>query len=470
MINKKILLRSAVVAAVLAPSVSFASGYKINEQSAAGMGTAHAGRAAMAEDASVVFYNPAAMTELDRAQFSGGITYISADGEFEGQGTDIAGNPITGTDDTDPYGNGGDYLGEAFIPFFYYVQPINDQFSFGLGIFTPFGTNTNYEDDFVGGGFADETSLISLEIQPSIAVKINDQLSIGGGIDIVYMEGLLSKQTDLNPVAPGFESHFEVSGDDWGYGWNLGAYYKLTEATTLGLTYRSEIDITLEGDSELENEGTLTFFNGQGFTTLNARPQASKVPLTTPASATLSVTHQLTDELLLQAGTTWTGWSSFKSFDVIATENTASAADPTGFGDTYADVSDLAGLGDGYVGHIDESWTDVWAASIGATYQLNDRIALRGGYAYDESPVDSEYRTARVPSSDRQWITAGAQYVVNADLSFDVAAGYLFMNKMSLNETNKALDNTQKENDAASVSGDYEIDVFGLAFQVNYKI
>ena len=132
MINKKILLRSAVVTAVLAPSVSFASGYKINEQSAAGMGTAHAGRAAMAEDASVVFYNPAAMTELDRAQFTGGFTYISADGEFEGQGTDIAGNPITGGDDTDPYSDGGDYLGEAFIPFLYYVQPINEQLSFGL--------------------------------------------------------------------------------------------------------------------------------------------------------------------------------------------------------------------------------------------------------------------------------------------------------------------------------------------------
>jgi long-chain fatty acid transport protein len=476
-INKKILLRSAVVAAVLAPSVSFASGYKINEQSAAGMGTAHAGRAAMAEDASVVFYNPAAMTELDRAQFTGGFTYISGDGEFEGTSTNVVGVPGA----AEGYDNGGDYLGEAFIPFFYYVQPINDQLSFGLGVFTPFGTNTDYGDNFVGGGFADETSLKSIEIQPSIAFKINEQLSIGGGIDIVYMDGLLSKQSDLIPYVPGnpllgaaqgAESHFEVSGDDWGYGWNIGAYYKLTDATTLGLTYRSEIDIDLEGDSELENDGTLSFYSAAASAVLEmpTRTQASKVPLTTPASATLAVTHQLTDELLLQAGTTWTGWSSFQNFDVIATENTASAADPTGLGDGYADVSDLAGLGDGYVGHIDESWTDVWAASIGATYQLNDRIALRGGYAYDESPVDSEQRTARVPSSDRQWLTAGAQYVVNNDLSFDVAAGYLFMNKMSLNETNKALDNTQKENDASSVSGEYEIDVFGLAFQVNYKI
>jgi len=478
-INKKILLRSAVVAAVLAPSVGMASGYKINEQSAAGMGTAHAGRAAMATDASVVYYNPAAMTELDRAQFSGGFTYIDADGEFEGSSV----NGAQLSSEFEGYDNGGDYLGEAFIPFFYYVQPINDQLSFGLGVFTPFGTNTDYSDNFAGGGFADETSLKSIEIQPSIAFKIDDQLSIGGGIDIVYMEGLLSKQTDLIPYHPqspspilsdasysGFESHFEVEGDDWGYGWNIGAYYKLSEATTLGLTYRSEIELDLEGDSELENNGTLTFYSSDlnNLVTARARPQASEVPLTTPASATLAVTHQLTDDLLLQAGTTWTGWSSFKNFDVIATENTASAADPTGLGDTYADVSDLSGLEDGYVGHIDESWTDVWAVSIGATYQVNDRIALRAGYAFDESPVDDEHRTARVPSSDRQWLTAGAQYVVNSDLSLDVAAGYLFMDKMDLYEVNKKLDNTQK--DPASVSGEYEIDVFGLAFQVNYKI
>ena len=495
MINKKILLRSAVVAAVLAPSVSFASGYKINEQSAAGMGTAHAGRTAMAEDASVVFYNPAAMTELDRAQFSAGFTYISADGEFNGSSVNLAGT--SGSDEG--YGDGGDYLGEAFIPFFYYVRPINDRLSFGLGVFTPFGTHTDYDDNFVGGGFADETSLKSVEIQPSIAFKVNEKLSIGGGIDIVYMDGLLSKYADTVPYSQavndqagelyplgqtqykGYESHYEVSGDDWGYGWNIGAYYKLTDATTIGFTYRSEIEIELEGDSTF-TPSTIDLFVDNGATLVDStavatplnpaddvvlqnqivRDQASEVPLTTPASATLAITHQLTDDLLLQAGTTWTGWSSFKSFDVIATENTTG-----GLGDGI-DPSDLAGLEDGYVGHIDESWTDVWAASIGATYQLNDRIALRGGYAYDESPVDSEHRTARVPSSDRQWITAGAQYVVNADLSFDVAAGYLFMNKMSLNEVNKTLDNEQK--DAASVSGDYEIDVFGLAFQVNYKI
>lgn len=474
--KKTTYLQAAITAAALLPTVTFASGYKLNEQSAAGMGTAHAGRAAMAEDASVVFYNPAAMTELDRAQMTAGFTYINGVGEFTGSSVNAAQLPSS----FEGYDNGGNYLGEAFIPFFYYVRPVNDKFSVGLGIFAPFGTNTDYGDNFSGAGFADETSLTSIEIAPTFAYKVNDQLSIGGGIDIVYMEGLLSKATDLIPYNPtvagldnaalsGFESHFEVSGDDWGYGWNLGAYYKLSDATTLGFAYRSEIEITLEGEAALETaDGNLTFFNGTGLTTLPTREQAAEVPLTTPASATVSITHQATDELLLQAGTTWTGWSSFQNFDVFATENIANPADPTGgFADGVADVSDLGGLGGNYIGHIDESWTDVWAIALGGTYQLNDRLALRAGYAYDQSPVDDAHRTARVPSSDRQWLTFGAGYVVDANLSVDVAAGYLFMYPMDVNEVNKTVANTQK--DAASLTGEYEIDVFGLSAQVNYK-
>ncbi|MGR6871144.1 OmpP1/FadL family transporter [Pseudomonas sp. HK3] len=511
------------MAASILPSLAMASGYKLNEQSAAGMGTAHAGRAAMAEDASVVFYNPAAMTELDRAQLTAGFTYINGNGEFDGKATNVGGFDITGADDTDPYSNGGNYLGESFIPFFYYARPINEKMSVGLGIFTPFGTKTNYEDDFVGGGFADETSLISMEIAPTFAYKVNDKLSIGGGLDIVYMEGLLSKFVDAVPYSAaadagykatyagniaagatdaqataaaeaavngltadspildsanaGFENHYEVKGDDWGVGWNFGAYYQLTEATTLGFTYRSEIEFELEGDSKFDREfkyydktsGSVNSFG-------NIRPQASKVPLTTPASATLAVTHQYNDELLLQAGATWTGWSSFKSFDVIATENTdpmvPHPADPTKVvpSDGVIDISDVSqinGLKDGYIGHIDERWVDVWAVAFGGTYQLNDKLALRAGYAYDQSPVRDEFRTARVPSSDRQWVTLGAGYTVNQDLSFDVAAGYLFMYPMDLSEKNKNLDN--QEIGDASVTGEYEIDVFGLSAQVNYK-
>lgn len=527
-ISKKTVLKSAILAATLAPTMTMASGYKINEQSASGVGNAYAGQAAMVEDASVVFYNPAGMVHLDRPQLTAGFSYLSGDGEFSnGTGTDAAGNPIAAGDGT--YSDGGDFLGSAVIPFFYYARPVGDNMAIGLGLFTPFGTNTDYDADFVGGGFADQTQLKSFDIQPTFAYKINDELSIGGGIDIVYMKGLLSKSVDSVPYSAAldagfaqatnntvevplsdaqyqdFEGHYEVSGDDWGTGWNLGLMWKPTDKTTIGIAYRSEIEVNLEGDSEFEggkfysyNDGGTTSDDATSATDLSwaqddtvtvydVRKQASKVPLTTPQSATFSIAQQVTDKLLLQAGTTWTGWSSFEYFDVIATENTAGLTVMTDAqgnpvlqngkpvivpSDGVLDISDVSegnGLGDGYVGHIVEKWKDVWAYALGASYQATPQVLLRAGYAYDESPVTDEYRTARVPSSDRQWVTAGIQYKVNRDWTVDAGAAYLFMDTMELDEVNKGLDD-EPTSSKTSVAGEYDINAFGLSFQVSYKM
>ena len=522
MISKKTALKSAILAATLAPVVAQASGYKINEQSASGVGNAYAGQAAMVEDASVVFYNPAGMVHLDRAQFTAGFSYLSGDGKFSaGEGTNAGGQPIAAGDGT--YSDGGDFLGSAFIPYMYYARPVNEKMAIGLGIFTPFGTNTDYDSDFVGGGFADQTQLKSIDIQPTFAYKINDELSVGFGVDIVYMKGLLSKSVDSVPYSAtldqnvqglmqtnpgldrataqglvaaqagvsatsplfdstyaGFENHYEVSGDDWGTGWNVGVMWKPTDATTLGFAYRSEIEVVLEGDSEFANDFYLYSSQADavvpagalsGNTSATVRKQASKVPLTTPQSATFSIAHQLTNNLMLQGGATWTGWSSFKYFDVIATENTSGAAD--GFTD-ISDISaangldDANGLNHGYIGHIVEEWKDVWAAAVGGSYQATPQLLVRAGYAYDQSPVTYKYRTARVPSSDRQWLTAGVQYRIDQDWSVDMGAAYLFMKEMELEEVNKDLEDNGFG--AASVEGKYKINAFGLSFQVTYKM
>lgn len=516
--------------------MTMASGYKINEQSASGVGNAYAGQAAMVEDASVVFYNPAGMVFLERPEFTGGFTYVSGDGKFSsGEGTNAAGQPIAAGDGT--YSDGGDFLGSAFIPFMYYARPVSDKMAIGLGVFTPFGTNTDYDADFVGGGFADQTQLKSIDIQPTFAYKFSDELSVGFGIDIVYIKGLLSKYVDSVPYSAqldqqvqgymaltgsdraaaqayvaeqardagqnitdnsplfdstyaGYENHYEVSGDDWGTGWNFGLMWKPTDSTTLGFAYRSEIEFNLEGDSEFEKDfymynssADMVIPAGALANTTDAaiRKQASKVPLTTPQSATFSVAHQLTNNLMLQGGATWTGWSSFKHFDVIATENTAPLAyvdrgdgvivpTPSDGVVDISDISELNGLSDGYIGHIVEEWNDVWAAALGASYQATPQVLLRAGYAYDQSPVTYKYRTARVPSSDRQWLTAGVQYKIDQDWTVDMGAAYLFMKEMELEEVNKGLDDEPIESSLSSVEGKYKINAFGLSFQVSYKM
>lgn len=466
---KQRVLAVAIAAASLsiaAPSV-FASGYKLNEQSAAGAGTAYAGRAAVVQDASIVFYNPAGMVKLKRAEVSAGSSYLHLSGEFSPESyKNAAGQEYTAAD-MGPYSDGGDFLSPTAVPFGYFAMPINDKFAAGFGVFVPFATNTDYDDDFIGGALADQTKLTSVEFQPAFAYRVNDQFSVGVGLDITYMKGLLSKQVDTVPYLEntplgssankGFENHYEVEGDDWQVGYNLSLMWDINSDITLGVTYRSEMDFKLEGDSEFEKKENVPVFSASNSAVVvfpYIGNQGSEVPITTPQSLTVSYAHQLTNKLQLVAGVTWTQWSVFKDFDVKSTEPGV--------------IETLSDLGEGYIGHIEENWNDTTAVAIGANYQLNDDWLLRAGYANDQSPVSNTYRTARVPDNDRQWLSTGVNYRISNDLDVDFAFSYMFFDDVDVNEYNRGLDGAPK--DKTNLKGEYSMDAMGLSFQVNYKL
>lgn len=499
-------LALAVAAATLS-STAFASGFIINEQSASGVGTAYAGRAAVVEDASVVFYNPAGMSKLERAELSVGGTYINIDGKFSnGQRTNPAGIPVD-VEGREHFNNGGNFIPDATIPFAYYAKPINDKLAVGFGLFVPYGTGSDYSKKALVGGFAGETSLQVINFQPSFSYKVLDNLAIGGGVNVGYAKGKLTKQLDLIPYAPtnqttgalldnedykGYENTFEVEGDDISYGFNLGLMWDITDATTLGLTYRSAMKIKLKGDAKFaKSEGVKTFSpdllaaglaGDDGLVhadlaaailnnTFSGNPadynghvakQKAEVPLDGPQTATLSLAHRFTDSFQLQGGVTWTDWSSFKYFDIKGRE--------------AGTISALGQLGNNYIGHIVEKWEDTYAFAIGGTYTVNEQWLLRAGFAYDQSPVKDAHRTARVPDNDRKWLTAGARYNVNQDLSFDLGLAYLFMSKASIDEYDYGLNDERMPGagpDGLSphnIKGDYEMDAFGVSLQMNYRM
>jgi len=477
-------LALAVASASLFSSTALASGFKLNEQSASGVGTAYAGRAAVVEDASTVYYNPAGMSKLTRPEISVGGAYINIDAEFSnGERINPAGT--SSKYETGVYDHGGSLIPASSIPFVYYAHPINEKFALGFGIFVPFGAHTEYSDTALSGGFAGETKLTTIDFQPAFSYKINDTLAIGGGLDIVYAKGTLSKQLDLIPYVPagvghplesvlnkdeykGYENTFSVEGDDVGFGWNLGLMWDITPETTLGVTYRSQVKFTLEGDAEFvhqngkDGSGVKVFSQdllvanpaSGGIMTISEVPkQSAKVPLTGPQNATISLAHRFTDKFQLQGGITWTDWSSFKYFDVIGTESGV--------------ISELTGLGDNYIGHIVEKWSDSYAYAIGGTYTLNNQWLFRAGFAYDEAPVNKNHRTARVPDNDRKWLTAGARYTVNQDMSFDLGLAYLIMSDFSMSEFNYDLNDQKIEPE--KISGDYSMDAFGISAQMNYR-
>ncbi|OZG70212.1 hypothetical protein BTA51_27325 [Hahella sp. CCB-MM4] len=435
---------------------AFAAGYALNEQSASAMGTANAGAAANPENATIMYFNPAGLTHLEKAQVSGGITFLDVSSDFEGSATNAIGQPVTGTD-------GGDYVSLRAIPNLYYSTPINESVSAGIGVFAPYGVSGEYDEDFLGRFLADETEVQGIAVQPTVAYKLNDQLSVGLGMIFIHLDGKLSKAQEYSayslppyniPSAYLKEGHFEVAGDDNGVGWNFGVMYQPTNATTLGFNFRTKIDLTLEGDAELTNVPTPTgTLPPVAYATLSEK---AKVPLTLPETATFSLKHDLDEQWSLYAGATWTRWSRFQNLDIFTREE-------AGIGQ----ISTISGAStgqQGMIGHVRERWKNVWAFSVGVSYDYTERFTVKAGYAYDDSPVENEYRTARVPSTDRQWITLGAQYRMENDLVLDGALGYLLIDDVPLDEHIYNVNDQQVG--LTNVKGTYDLSAYGLAFQL----
>lgn len=351
-----------------------AAGFALIEQNASGLGNAYAGQAAAAEDASTIFFNPAGLTELEGRQVAAAVHYIRPSAEFSGSATiNGAPSPISG--------NGGDAGMPAFVPNFYYAMAIRPGLKFGLGVNAPFGLATEYDVPWAGMSQALKSDVKTININPALAWKASDAVSIGFGLDWQRMEATLT--SSASPVVP-VEARME--GEDGGsWGWNTGALFQLGEATRLGFAYRSRIEHNLEG-------------------TLNLLGPI-KADITLPDTASLSLFHKLNGQWDLLADATWTGWSSFDKLEVRSALNPAIIATS-----------------------VTENWQDAWRFSVGANWHMNDQWTWRFGVAFDQTPVpDAAHRTPRIPDEDRTWLALGGQYRFSKQGRIDVGYAHLFV-------------------------------------------
>ncbi|MTI14351.1 OmpP1/FadL family transporter [Sansalvadorimonas verongulae] len=398
---------SALCAAMLPVMQANAAGYQVSEHSAAGLGRAFAGEAAMADDASVVARNPAGMSMIDS-------TTITLVGSYVVPGIHV--------EDASGSNSGSKKVaGEAFVPAAYMVMPINDQIAVGFGGFTNFGFGTDYGSSFSRLDKADKSEVTSMNFNTSISYKFNEDLSFGFGVNAVHTEAELTSST---PVAAGSQTLMAMKGDDWSWGWNVGALWQATDATRVGLSYRSEVKNTLEGKVKSD------VFNGApgvGGANWNTK---GKVDLTLPAIAELSINHDLTDTVSLQASIQRTFWSSFKriEFDLANGANIPS---------------------------VEEHWNDVNRYSVGATWNYSNALTLRAGIARDESPVDDYYRTFRIPDTNRMWYTVGGTYALSDNNTVDFAYGYINGGSEDIYEHNDAPVGKIKNSDAHIFSLQY---------------
>ncbi len=390
--KKVTLIKSTLaIAATLASSHLLASGFALNEQSVSGMGTGFAGRSSAADDASTVYGNPAGMSRLKREQVTVGGAAVIAKTDIKQTGG-VAGS------------NDGDMVPVVGVPMGYYVKPLDDNWSVGLGMYVPFGLVTDYESGFAGRYHGSKSEVQVVTLQPTVSYAFNDKVSIGFGPTINRIDGTLESAV---PSLAG-DGKVKISGDDTAIGYNIGVLVQATDSTRIGLTYHSMVDYKLEGKTKIA---------GRGFGPYNGSSFDASLKIKTPESVDLSITHELDDQWTLYAGSTWTRWSRLEA---ITVQNTGV---PAPIAPSFGTISE------------EQKWHDTWAHAIGASYKLNKEWVLRTGFTVDQSPTNNVNRSPRIPTGDRKIISFGAGYSPNDDMTIDLAYSYLWEEDAKINQT-----------------------------------
>lgn len=415
-----VLSRSLLVFVLLAvvPSPARGAGFMLFEQSGRAMGSAYAGEGAIAADATTIFYNPAGMTLLEGTQFATSGFLVWTRFSFENNGSRlndaVGGAPLTG-------GNGGNAGSVQPLPTFFLSHQLTDRVSIGLGVSAPWGLQTDWERGWIGRYNARFSQLQTYNFNPSLAVRVTDWLSLGGGANAQYLTATLTNNLDLGSIcqiegakagiSPAFcnalgltpqkvDGYVNLKGHSWAAGYNFGALFSPTSATRIGLTYRSRMTHDVEGDADFRIPK-----KGQILQKVSGALVDTPVSVsaTLPDRASISLYQQITDEWAFLADFTWTHWSLFKQLQFnFANPKQPSVTEP-------------------------EEWNNSERYALGAVYTPTKNWTLRTGYAFDASPVPNPTRrTARIPDSDRHWLALGFGYTPTTQLRVDLSYAHIF--------------------------------------------
>ncbi|MDF2764822.1 MAG: rane protein involved in aromatic hydrocarbon degradation [Rhodospirillales bacterium] len=409
---------AAGAAALLHPGAADAAGYMIREQSGSMLGQAFAGQNAYVKDPSIIFHNPAGMSALDGRRGSLVVTGIRPQNQFDDDGS-FSLVPL-GSEES------GDAGEDAIVPALYAMDSYGD-WRFGVGVNAPFGLSTSYEDDWIGRYAAIDSELLTINVNPVLSYRFNQYLSLGAGVQLQYIDARLTNAVFLGLAG---DALTELQADDWGFGVTAGALIEPGPGTKIGIGFRSSIRHEAVGEATIETAGGVTVFEDD-----------ARAEVRTPETIGVSILQAITDRLSIAATVEWTNWSRFDELRVTF---------DSGIPD---DVTE-------------ENWHDTFFYSVGVNYQLTPALMLRGGVAYDQSPVRNKYRTARLPDQDRAWVAGGLTYALNDWASFDLGYAHVFVRDSEIRETMEIAPGGAL---TGTLRGDYENSVDLLAVQANFR-
>ncbi len=402
------------------------AGIAVMEQSVKELGQAFSGAPTNIEDGSMVFFNPAAMSQVRGKLLSVSGYVIAPSVTFQNSSSHLSpllgGAPLKGN-------NGGDSTGLIFIPNVYYVQELTKRVAFGFGFNTPFGTQNSYHSDWKGRYQAINSEIGVLNFNPSISLKVTEQLSLGAGFNVQYLQSRLTNAIDLGtaclqalgPIScasrgllpQAADGHASLKGDSVGFGYNFGAFYAPTQDTRLGVSYRSRVAHDVHSNANFSVPGNaLVLTQGNSFVDTHSRTS-----VTLPDSVLFGFSHRVNPRWAISADALWTHWSLVRE---LRTDFSSAQRD---------DVLDL-------------KWRDTWRYAFGVNYfSETNKWVLRTGFAYDQTPVpNAQHRSPRIPDSSRYWLTAGVTYALLKNIHIHAAYAHLFMDDAPVNKKGATAD------------------------------
>ena len=379
------MLRATALAALAVASLAgaaHAGGFAIREQSAEYQGMSFAGSAAGGGGLSGMFWNPAVLGEFEGFQTDSNYSLIAPYAK------------VTNAAGTSSSGNMGQL---ALVPASYMSYQLSEDLVAGFSMNAPFGLGNKTDYFWAGQRLNRKSKLQTYNGQFALAYNLSPELTIGGGLLVEYISADLRAA-----IGPGASPSAYIEGDDIGVGFSGGVTWKPVEGTHVGLGYRSAIKHKLDGDISVPG-------------LFAAAPVHANVTL--PEMVTLSLRQDINESTRLLATAEWTNWSRLKSLAVVC-DGVAGLCPAVG-----APVNTLA-----------FGWHDGYFFSAGLEHDMNDKLTVRGGLAYEISPIrEPDERTLRVPDSDRYWLSLGASYQITEKMKANIAYSHVFFEEGSIN-------------------------------------
>jgi long-chain fatty acid transport protein len=420
----------AALLGLLGCSLAQAAGFQLLEQNASGIANAYAGSAAVADNASTIFFNPAGMTQLRDREVSlgGSIVDISAKFHDAGSSTGL----LTG--------DGGNAGTTNLVPNAYLSWRLGERLWGGVGLSAPFGLKTKYDSPWLGAAHAQSFEVKTININPSLAFKVDDTLSLGGGIsyqklDADYLRTIAIASQNSVPFNL---STVRFKADDWAWGWNVGALFKPSADTRIGVSYRSAVKHTVDGNL------TTTAPAAAAATVAAVANSGANARIKLPDTFILSGVQRVNPQWEVLGDLSWTHWSTIQDVNIVRTSSTAVLTGPTSAAGATAQT-------------LQARFRNSWRAALGANYNYSADWTFKGGLAFDRTPVRAPETTlVSLPDGNRTWLSAGAQWRPSADSRVDFGLAYILVKDPHINNNGGT---------AGLVSGSYDNRIWLMGVQ-----